>query len=78
MAGKAVITGPHMENFKAVMNQLLEANGVIQISGEETLPEAVFEVLKDFEKSEAMVNRGKEALHRHRGAANRTVKMVCK
>ena len=23
MAGKAVITGPHMENFKAVMNQLL-------------------------------------------------------
>jgi len=47
MAGKAVIVGPHMENFTAVTNQLLQARGVRQVSGSGGLPEAIIGVLND-------------------------------
>jgi len=77
MAGKPVITGPHMENFKAVMNQLLETRGLVQVSEDSELSGAITDIMKGSEAAEAMVNRGKETLHRHRGAAIRTVKKVC-
>ena len=77
MAGKPVITGPHMENFKAVMGQLLETEGVMQVSGGDTLPEAITGLLKDPKQAKGMVERGRAALDRHRGAANRAAKVIC-
>ena len=77
MAEKPVITGPHMENFKAVMDQLLETNGVVQVSGEDKLMEAITGVLEDPEKTGLMVERGRAAIDRHRGAAKRAVEMIC-
>lgn len=76
MAGKPVVTGPHMENFKAVMSQLLESRGLVQVSRDSELRGALTDILKDSEVAEAMVNRGREALQRHRGAATRTIKKV--
>jgi len=78
MAGKPVITGPHMENFKAVMDQLLEAKGAMQVSGEDGLAKVISEVLQDSEETELIVERGRAALDRHRGAAKRAVAVISK
>ncbi len=77
MAGKAVVTGPHMENFKAVMEQLLQVKGLLQVSGEDRLSPAIRAVLENTDESDLMAERGREALDRHRGAARRTVKVIC-
>lgn len=76
MAGKAVITGPKMGNFTAVMDQLLQAKGLIQVSGAEELYPAIEEILKARCEADLMVERGQAALERHRGAARRTVKVI--
>jgi 3-deoxy-D-manno-octulosonic-acid transferase len=76
MAGKPVITGPHMGNFKAVMNQLAEAGGVMEVSGDDELAQAIMRVLNDPEESSLMVKRGRQAIRRHRGAAVRAARVL--
>ncbi|NLV23130.1 MAG: 3-deoxy-D-manno-octulosonic acid transferase, partial [Syntrophomonadaceae bacterium] len=39
--GKAVVTGPHMENFSGVMEDLLAANAVIQVRDRQALEDAL-------------------------------------
>jgi len=77
MAGKPVITGPHMENFKPVMIQLLEARGLIQVSEEDELAEVIVGVLKNLEETGHMVDRGRATMDRHCGAAKRAIAVIC-
>jgi 3-deoxy-D-manno-octulosonic-acid transferase len=76
MAGKPVITGPHMGNFKVVMNQLVELRGVVEVSGSDELSQAIMRVLNDPGESGLMVERGRQAIHQHRGAAIRAVRAL--
>lgn len=72
-AGCPVVVGPNMENFRAIVADLLERGGLVQIEGPETLRAALAALLADPAGAAAMVRRGREALDRHRGAARRTV-----
>ncbi len=76
MAGKPVVTGPHMGNFKAVMDQLLEVGGVMELAGGEALPDAVIRLLNEPGEARLMVEQGRRAIRRHRGAAVRTIKAL--
>jgi 3-deoxy-D-manno-octulosonic-acid transferase len=75
-AGVPVVTGPHMENFAALMNLLRSAGGITEVPSLETLPAALREIFADPDKSRGAAARGRAALDFHRGAAARTVEEI--
>ena len=75
-AGVAVVAGPHMENFAALMKLLGSADGVRQVAGLEALGGALRELLARPEAAQAMAERGRRALARHAGATARTAECV--
>ncbi len=77
MAGKPVVVGPHMKNFTAVMEQLLQQKGLRQVAEEDDLSAVISALLEDRSEADLMVERARLALGQHRGAARRTVKVIC-
>ncbi|MEM6916660.1 MAG: 3-deoxy-D-manno-octulosonic acid transferase [Verrucomicrobiota bacterium] len=76
LAGRPVIVGPHMQNFAEVMEDLRAAEGIRQLSSPFELEKALLECFENPQASEAMAQRGKEAMNRHIGAAERTARFV--
>lgn len=76
LAGRPVIVGPNMQNFGEVMEDLISANGVRQLSSPDELEPALLEVFQNPEESTAMAQRGTEAMTRHIGAAERTARFI--
>jgi 3-deoxy-D-manno-octulosonic-acid transferase len=74
--GKAVIVGPHMQNFLEVVADLRLADGICQIAGAGELEAAVAGLLDDPTAARAMVDRAGAALERHEGASERTARFV--
>lgn len=70
-AGVPVITGPHMENFAALVNLLERAEGVRRLADLSELAPALIEWLRNPEKAAAFALRGRDALMRHHGATAR-------
>lgn len=75
-AGIPVVTGPHMENFRPIMNHLVAADGIRQVPDVSALPEAVVRLLTDPAEAQAQVSRAAAALERHRGATGRTAALL--
>jgi len=71
LCGKPVIAGPHMENFSDVVGDLLAAEGICQVPGEEALPTALLTLLREPDLGLAMARSGAAAMARHEGAAIR-------
>jgi len=71
-AGKAVVVGPHMENFSNLVSQLVRARGLVQVADAEELEIALRELLAHPEEAAALAGRGRECLRFHRGATVRT------
>lgn len=71
-AGKAVVVGPNMENFKALMHQLLRGRGIIQVPDAAELENTLAELLADPQKRAGLAARGAQCLSIHRGATLRT------
>jgi len=76
LAGKAVVFGPHMENFEAVVRLLLAAEGAVQVADESALEEAISALLENPRRCEALGVNGIHALRGHQGATVRTVELV--
>jgi 3-deoxy-D-manno-octulosonic-acid transferase len=76
MAGKPVICGPHMENFKPLMELLRAAKGVIQVPSLGEVDVQVAQLLRDLPAAQATAARGREALLKHEGATQKTVELV--
>ena len=75
-AGVPVLTGPHMENFAALMILLRSAEGVAQTDDLPGLTLQLREVLGQPAAAQAMARRGKAALARHAGATQRTAEVL--
>lgn len=75
-AGKAVIFGPHMENFRALCTALLKEGGAIQVSDSEALKNTFKELLENPARRNALAEKGSAVLDAHRGACIRTATLL--
>lgn len=75
-AGKPVVTGPNMENFRSVVDDLLARDGLIQLSDPAGLPDALSRLLADSAEAADMAQRGLDALTSHRGATERSSDLI--
>lgn len=76
LAGKAVVFGPHMENFAVVVAHLIASEAVLQVHDIEDLKRAVDRLLNDPVEREALGRKAQDALRRHQGAAARTAALI--
>jgi 3-deoxy-D-manno-octulosonic-acid transferase len=77
-AGKAVVFGPHMENFESVVRLLLQAEGAIQINSPADLEAQVDQLLRTPARRAALGQNAIRALSAHQGATRRTVAAILK
>ena len=74
--GKAVVFGPHMENFADISRAFVEAGAAVQIADADEL-ECVFgELLADAARRAAMGANAKAVVAENLGAVTRTVEMI--
>jgi tetraacyldisaccharide 4'-kinase len=73
MAGKPVVVGPYMQNFRAIADLLLGVRGMIQVSAAPELEPALAGLLADPAAAAALGDRARLAVEAHRGAAGRAV-----
>lgn len=76
LAGRPVVVGPHMENFADVVRDLSDHRGIEQLEDESDLGDALHRFLASPEKGRAMAGRGRSAMARHEGAAERTARFI--
>jgi 3-deoxy-D-manno-octulosonic-acid transferase len=75
-AGKPVLFGPHMENFRAVVSRLVEGGAAIEVPDELALETAVAGLLREPGRREAMAQRARGIVAAHEGATERTARLV--
>lgn len=75
-AGTPVITGPHMENFKALMALLKKRDGIAQVDHLNDLPSAVHGLLTDGKRSAQLVENARRAIDEHRKATQKTAQLI--
>jgi 3-deoxy-D-manno-octulosonic-acid transferase len=79
---RAVVTGPHTSNFKAIVAALLERDALVQLrntgdtSAGRELARAIRELLEDDEKRRRTGKRARAVLEQNRGATTRTVELL--
>ncbi|MDZ8117439.1 3-deoxy-D-manno-octulosonic acid transferase [Pontiella agarivorans] len=76
MYGKAVVVGPNMENFPAVMPVFLGRHALLQVADLRTLEQAVENLLNDPAQRTALGERAARAVEENRGAIERTVGLI--
>ena len=75
LAGVATLHGPHMSNFRGLV-ELLTAGGACQQVESSQLTDAVEHYLVDREQRQESVTRGLSAIERSRGAAERSASRI--
>ena len=76
LAGRPVVVGPNMQNFRDVVADLVASDGIRQLEDESVLTEAIREFLENPESGRAMAERGAAAMARHEGAATRSAEFI--
>ncbi len=71
--GRAVIVGPHMENFPAIIEAFRNAEAVVEIGSAEDLAPAVDRLLADAARRSRLGERARRAAAAERGATERAV-----
>jgi 3-deoxy-D-manno-octulosonic-acid transferase len=75
-AGKPVLFGPHMENFRAVVSRLIDANAAIETPDEAALEAAIASLLRDPGRRTALAQRALGIVRAHEGAGEKTARLV--
>ena len=76
LAGKPVVFGPHMENFRMLARTLVSRNAAIQVRDADSLERAIVELLQDTEARQRLVQNALEVLSTHKGATERAAALV--
>lgn len=71
-AGKPVVCGPHMENFRSLVEMLTSGRGICQVADPAGLRDVISRLLKNPEERVGMAARAHAALESHKGATERT------
>jgi len=75
-AGKAVIAGPHMENFAAIAEEFRKSGALVEVGGPAGLAAAVRNLLSDPASRTAVGARARELAESKRGATARAVRTI--
>lgn len=75
-SGHPVLFGPHMENFREISQQFLEAGACRQVADAAELRRAVEELLKDASLRARMVEAARKVIAANVGATERTVELI--
>jgi len=73
---KAVLVGPHMENFPGVMADFLSADAILQVKHAEELEQQLFRLLSSQEERDRFGRRAAELVSKKSGALKRTLDLV--
>lgn len=73
LAGRAVVVGPHMENFREIAEQFRAEDAIVEVAAPEALGPAVAGLLADDARRRALGERARALVERNRGALRRTV-----
>ena len=76
MCGKAVVVGPNMENFPAVMPVFLKHKAIKQVDGVETLGSTIESLVLDPSGRESLGQRAATVVADNRGAIQRTIQLL--
>jgi 3-deoxy-D-manno-octulosonic-acid transferase len=74
--GKAMVLGPYMENFEAIVRAFLEAEGALQIQDAAELETAIDSLLRDPARRQHLGSQALKVVQENRGAIDRTVDMI--
>ena len=74
--GRPVIVGPHTFNFEDATRGAIEAGAAIRVSDAEELGPAIDQLLRDSNRLRAMSEAGKRFSGAHRGATEKTLKLL--
>ncbi|MEZ0273425.1 MAG: 3-deoxy-D-manno-octulosonic acid transferase, partial [Roseimicrobium sp.] len=72
VAGKPVVFGPHMENFSALKDLLLEHEGALEVADFSVAEAEIRSLMQSPEKAQRLARAGRKALLPHVGATART------
>ena len=73
VAGKPVVVGPHMENFREIADAFLAENAMVQVRDAAGLAAAVLGLFADPARRADLGRRARDVVERNRGALDRTV-----
>jgi 3-deoxy-D-manno-octulosonic-acid transferase len=76
LARKPVICGPHMENFKFLVEELVREQGILQLAHGSPLEPAIEHLLVNQKGASEMVANADRILAQHRGAAARAARFI--
>ena len=75
-AGKPVVFGPRMDNFRAGVSRLIDGAAAIETPDEHALEATVSALLRDPARREALAQRARHLVTAHEGATERTARLV--
>ncbi|MDD5643821.1 MAG: 3-deoxy-D-manno-octulosonic acid transferase [bacterium] len=75
-AGKTIITGPHMENFRDIMTQFINANACVVVNSEVEFEENLISLCRDKSRAKELGRRAKNLVIANCGAASRIAEKV--
>ena len=76
MYGKAVVVGPNMENFPAVMPVFLTKKAIVQVGDIQRLESTISGLIEDLGKRTELGERAAHVVEFNRGAIERTVELM--
>lgn len=74
--GKPVVVGPNIENFKGIMEILLQAKAILQVKTKTELRNTVDKLLRDPAFARKIGQSAKDAIQMHQGATERTLEKL--
>jgi 3-deoxy-D-manno-octulosonic-acid transferase len=74
--GKAMLFGPHMENFRPIAAEFVAHDGAVQVSDAVALETALASLLSDPTRREQLGANALRVVQRNQGAVTRTAEMV--
>jgi 3-deoxy-D-manno-octulosonic-acid transferase len=75
MASKCVVTGPHMENFQPLTDDMIRAGGLVRVADAAELSSVLTMLVADESTRKSHTQKAMEILRSHQGATNATVKV---
>ncbi len=76
LAGKAILIGPHMENFRDVATHFLGAGAVLQVPDGAAVAPTLLHLLGDASARDQLGARARQVLNEQRGATARTLGQI--